>query len=137
MILQRRSARLVMTVSYSPHVARGLATWPFNLTKDSPADDTQPAFSPDGERIAFRSEREGGGIFLMGATGESVIRVSDLGYSPSWSPDGGQILVNCAHSLRHRAPITPPHDPRLADEEAPLPDFHHAIARDVEARIDA
>jgi eukaryotic-like serine/threonine-protein kinase len=66
---------------------------PINLTKDSPADDTQPAFSPDGERIAFRSEREGGGIFLMGATGESVIRVSDLGYSPSWSPDGGQILV--------------------------------------------
>src|SRR5262249_52669951 len=32
---------------------------PINLTKDSPADDTQPAFSPDGERIAFRSEREG------------------------------------------------------------------------------
>ncbi len=66
---------------------------PTNLTKDSPADDTQPAFSPDGERIAFRSEREGGGIYLMGATGESVIRVSDFGYSPSWSPDGAQILV--------------------------------------------
>jgi serine/threonine protein kinase len=27
-----------------------------NLTEDSPADDTQPAFSPDGHRIAFRSE---------------------------------------------------------------------------------
>jgi len=66
---------------------------PINLTKDSPADDTQPAFSPDGERIAFRSEREGGGIYLMGATGESVIRVSDFGYSPSWSPDGEQIVV--------------------------------------------
>ena len=24
-----------------------------NLTKDSTADDSQPAFSPDGERIAF------------------------------------------------------------------------------------
>jgi len=45
---------------------------PINLTKDSAADDTQPAFSPDGERIAFRSERDGGGIFLMGATGERV-----------------------------------------------------------------
>ncbi len=31
-----------------------------NLTGDSPAADTQPAFSHNGERIAFRSEREGG-----------------------------------------------------------------------------
>jgi Tol biopolymer transport system component len=63
-----------------------------NLTKDSPADDTQPAFSPDGRRIAFRSERDGGGIFIMGATGESVRRVTDFGFNPSWSPDGGEIL---------------------------------------------
>ena len=47
---------------------------PLNLTADSPADETQPAFSPDGQQIAFRSERDGGGIFLMGATGESVRR---------------------------------------------------------------
>jgi Tol biopolymer transport system component len=64
-----------------------------NLTKDSSADDTQPAFSPDGGGIAFRSERQGGGIFLMGTTGQSVVKVSDLGYSPSWSSDGKQILV--------------------------------------------
>ena len=64
-----------------------------NLTKDSPADDSQPAFSPDGHTIAFRSEREGGGIYVMGANGESPVRMSDFGYSPSWSPDGGQILI--------------------------------------------
>ncbi len=66
---------------------------PINLTKDSMADDTYPAFSPDGERIAFRSERDGGGIYLVGATGESVTRLSDFGYGPSWSPDGKFILV--------------------------------------------
>jgi len=66
---------------------------PTNLTKDSTADDTQPAFSPDGERIVFRSEREGGGIYLMGATGESVKRLSDFGYNPVWSPDGERVLV--------------------------------------------
>jgi Tol biopolymer transport system component len=67
-----------------------------NLTKDSPADDTQPAFSPDGTRIAFRSERDGGGIFVMGATGESVKRVSDAGFNPAWSPDGELLVFSTA-----------------------------------------
>jgi Tol biopolymer transport system component len=66
---------------------------PINLTADSAADDTQPAFSPDGQQIAFRSERDGGGVFLMGATGESVRRLTDFGYNPAWSPDGGKVLV--------------------------------------------
>jgi serine/threonine protein kinase len=65
-----------------------------NLTKDSPSDDTQPAFSPGGESIAFRSERDGGGIYIMGATGESVRRLTDFGYNPSWSPDGLRIVFS-------------------------------------------
>src|SRR5207249_10382648 len=63
-----------------------------NLTKDSLADDSQPAFSPDGEYIAFRSERDGGGIFVTGATGENTRRISDFGYNPTWSPDGKEIV---------------------------------------------
>lgn len=63
-----------------------------NLTGDSADDDTQPAFSPDGERIAFRSERDGGGIFVMGATGEAVRRLTRDGYHPAWAPDGAQLL---------------------------------------------
>jgi serine/threonine protein kinase/Tol biopolymer transport system component len=67
---------------------------PINLTPNTPGDDTQPAFSPDGQTLAFRSEREGGGgIFLMGATGESVRRLADFGYNPAWSPDGKEIVV--------------------------------------------
>ena len=66
---------------------------PLLLTPNSPNDDSQPAFSPDGERIAFRSDRDGGGIFVMTATGESVRRVTDFGYNPSWSPDGQEIAV--------------------------------------------
>ncbi len=66
---------------------------PINLTADSAASDTQPAYSPDGGMIAFRSERGGGGIFVMGATGESVRRLSDIGYNPSWSPDGKEVVV--------------------------------------------
>ncbi len=67
-----------------------------NLTPDSPGDDTHPAFSPDGGRIAFRSERDGGGLFVMGSTGESVKRLADFGYNPSWSPDGREIVVSTA-----------------------------------------
>jgi len=65
---------------------------PIDLTRDSPQSDTQPAYSPDGQQIAFRSERDGGGIFVMGATGESVRRLTDFGYNPAWSPDGTEIL---------------------------------------------
>jgi eukaryotic-like serine/threonine-protein kinase len=66
---------------------------PIDLTAGSGADDTQPAFSPDGQQIAFRSERDGGGVFLMGATGESVKRLTDFGFNPAWSPDGREIAV--------------------------------------------
>ncbi len=75
---------------------------PLNLTADSPADDSQPAFSPDGQQIAFRSEREGGGIFLMGATGESVKRLTDFGFNPAWSPDGREIAVATEGALDPR-----------------------------------
>jgi eukaryotic-like serine/threonine-protein kinase len=64
---------------------------PINLTTDTPGDDVQPVFSPDGERIAFRSARGGGGIFVMGRTGEAVRRVSRTGFNPAWSPDGSSL----------------------------------------------
>ena len=64
-----------------------------NITSDSPDDDSEPAFSADGSQIAFHSERNGGGIFVMGVTGESVRRLTDFGHNPSWSPDGKSIVV--------------------------------------------
>jgi serine/threonine protein kinase len=67
---------------------------PINLTKDCTLDDSQPAYSPDGKWIAFRSERQGGGIFVMGATGESVRRLTDFGFYPSWSPDADKLVIS-------------------------------------------
>ncbi len=63
-----------------------------NLTPDSDVDENHAAFSPDGQRIAFRSERDSGGLFVMGATGESVRRLTDFGDNPAWSPDGTTIV---------------------------------------------
>ncbi|MFQ5700840.1 MAG: protein kinase [Acidobacteriota bacterium] len=65
---------------------------PMNLTGDCKKPDTMPAFSPDGDRIVFRSECEGGGLFVMGATGESIRRLTDFGFHPAWSPDGREIV---------------------------------------------
>jgi len=67
---------------------------PTLLTRGSTADDTQPAFSPDSERIAFRSETEPAGIYVMEATGENRRPVTPGGFHPSWSPDNKEIVIS-------------------------------------------
>jgi TolB protein len=62
------------------------------LTPGSTEDNLQPAWSPDGRQIAFRSERDGGGIFLLDAHTRAVQQLLSRGYMPSWSPDS-QYLV--------------------------------------------
>ncbi len=71
-----------------------------DLTKDSQYDNYQSSFSPNGELIVFRSERDGGGIFLMGSTGESVRRLTNFGFNPVWSPDGKKVLF-ATESVMH------------------------------------
>jgi TolB protein len=65
-----------------------------NLTRDCRDDDTQPALSPDGARIAFRSERNGSGLFVMETTGENPRRVSSMGYLPAWAPDNRHLVYS-------------------------------------------
>jgi len=44
--------------------------------------------------MGWRTERDGGGIFVMGASGDSVRRLTDFGYYPSWSTDGKEIIFS-------------------------------------------
>ncbi len=76
-------------------VALGVFVWmrPPRVWKDG-----SPAWSPDGRRIAFYSERDGNpDIYVMSADGSGVRRLTstkaDEGY-PSWSPDGKTITFD-------------------------------------------
>ena len=66
-----------------------------NLTNNS-ANDSYPAFSPDGKRIAFASDRDwNDDIYLMDSDGSNIIRLTDSSVNdqePAWSPDGKQIV---------------------------------------------
>ncbi len=63
---------------------------PIQLT-DHETDDHEPHFSPDGMTISFRSEREGGGIYLIPALGGNERLLAPRGRRPQFSPDGKHI----------------------------------------------
>ncbi len=71
-----------------------------NLT-NNPFFDGWPAWSPDGKRIAFASNRRSHGyqIFVMDPDGSNVRLIANTegrGTAPRWSPDGKTIyFTNC------------------------------------------
>jgi PKD repeat protein len=72
-----------------------------NLT-NHPANDASPAWSPNGEKIVFQSDREGRAeLYVMNADGSSVVRltynagVDGIVPDPDWAPDGSRIVFTC------------------------------------------
>ena len=55
------------------------------LTNDG-SHNLQPAFSPDGTRIAYYSVQKGG-VWIIPSSGGTPKRLTDFGSNPAWSPD--------------------------------------------------
>ena len=80
-----------------------------NLT-NSIGNDLNPAFSPDGEKIAFSSNREitgkslsnAVGLFVMDVDGANPARIKTgktVDGSPAWSPDAKRLYFNSIASF--------------------------------------
>jgi Tol biopolymer transport system component len=86
---------------------------------DDPADDAQPAWSPDGSQLAFVSARDRGGrlgvvpntgsltayvrgrlgdLYLVPALGGRPVKLAEKAAYPSWSPDGRELVVQSDRS---------------------------------------
>lgn len=64
---------------------------PIRLTT-SPAEDLDPNIAPDGSSVVFRSERNGGGIYIAEVSGKGERLLAPDGRNPRFSPDGGSVV---------------------------------------------
>lgn len=69
----------------------------------SEGDDGDPAWSPDGSKIAFTSNRDGNWeIYVMNADGSNQQRLTnnnEKDLTPAWSPDGTQIAFTSGSDI--------------------------------------
>jgi dipeptidyl aminopeptidase/acylaminoacyl peptidase len=77
------------------------------------ASGLDPAWSPDGKRIAFTRWSEPQGICVMNADGSDLRMVYQINgaKNPVWSPDGTKIAFNAVYKQEKRQPRWPPGAP--------------------------
>ena len=79
----------VMVLTLSVAWAEKPTTVPIQLT-DGPGNDTEAAWSPDGNHVAFQSDRDGGmKLYILNLSDRSIHHLdTGPGFScfPAWSP---------------------------------------------------
>ena len=69
---------------------------PVRITTD-PAEDGEVSLAPDGSAVVFRSERNGGGIYIAKVPGGGERLLVPGGRDPRFSPDGDSIVYWVGH----------------------------------------
>ena len=110
--------------------------------------DFSPAWSPDGNRIAFSSNRPGRyDIFVIDISGENLTNLTQSAeiseHSPSWSPDGMHILYSSWDGHFHTLRLADGHRRQLTQDEGDRRNPHWspegkqiAFAGDVQGEVD-
>lgn len=92
MILSLTEGNHAHLFAYQPQISQTSLGLPLKRLTDGPWDDVQPAFSPDGEKLAFISNRNGyWDIYLLELSTGLVSRLTDtpeFDGAVTWSPDG-------------------------------------------------
>ncbi len=85
--------------NYEIYVMNADGSNPTNLTNHW-ADDSRPAWSPDGSKITFTSNQD---VYVMNANGSNPMNLTnnsayEYDASPAWSPDGSKITFRRGHT---------------------------------------
>src|SRR5436853_386165 len=85
--------------NFETYAMNANGTGQVNLTNTPAAADQKPAWSPDGTKIAFWSDRDAGNeeIYVMNADGSNPVDLTNdpnTDFQPAWSPDGSKIAFS-------------------------------------------
>lgn len=115
---------------------------PVNLTRDQPANNRMPSWSPDGREIAFFSDRDGDwSVYTVAAIGgkpRSILSLPGIAAhnwsAPQWSGDGTKLFVSVNQAGRNVVIVL--HVQSLEATRTALPDHEGNFCRDLSVRPD-
>lgn len=90
----REGGNLDIFVAPVPGPAGALGPPPTKVIS-SPGQDGEPAWSPDGAKLAFASDRDGTAqVYVANRDGSNVTRLTTVprSFAPAWAPDGTRLV---------------------------------------------